>query len=63
MTAKRNRAKPYLLLNDRLKLFSDRLKATAAGLRPGAERDAIPLTPHPTSTNGPTRWDCSRQSY
>ena len=35
------RFKQFLSLNDRLKLFSDRLKAEAAKLRPGPERDAL----------------------
>ena len=38
---KRRRHKQCLSLNDRLKLFSDHLKAEAAKLRPGPERDAM----------------------
>ena len=41
MSAKRNRSKPYLSLDDRLLLFSLRLKAEAVKLRPGPERDAL----------------------
>ncbi len=39
--AERRRFKQFLSLNDRLKLFSDRLKAEAAKLRPGPEQDAL----------------------
>ncbi len=35
------RFKQFLSLNDRLRLFSDRLKEQAAELRPGPERDAL----------------------
>ena len=38
---KRRRFKQFLSLNDRLKLFSDHLKADAAKLLPGPERDAL----------------------
>jgi hypothetical protein len=41
MSVRRNRFKPYLSLNDRLRLFSDQLKAAAAKLRPGPEQDAL----------------------
>jgi hypothetical protein len=37
----RRRFKQAFTLGDRLKLFSDRLKAKAAELRPGPERDAL----------------------
>ena len=33
--------RPSLSLNDRLQLFSERLKAEAAELRPGPEREAL----------------------
>lgn len=35
------RFKQFLSLNDRLKLFSDQLKAKAAALSPGPEKDAL----------------------
>jgi hypothetical protein len=38
---RRRRFKQSLSLNDRLKLFSDKLRARAAELRPGTERDAL----------------------
>lgn len=37
----RRPVKQALSLNDRLKLFSDQLKAKAAQFRPGPERDAL----------------------
>jgi hypothetical protein len=37
----RRRFKQSLSLNDRLKLFSDKLRTRAAELRPGTERDAL----------------------
>ena len=37
----RRRLTHTLSLNERLKVFSDQLKAKAAKLRPGAERDAL----------------------
>ena len=37
----RRRFKQALPLNERLKLFSDELKAKAAELRPGPEKDAL----------------------
>ena len=37
----RRRFKQELSLTDRLRLFSDHLKAKAAELRPGPERDAL----------------------
>ena len=37
----RRRFKQALSLTDRLKLFSDQLKAKAAELRPSPERDAL----------------------
>lgn len=37
----RRRLKQTLSLNDRLRLFSDQLKAKAAELRPGPEKDAL----------------------
>ena len=39
--SERRRFKPALSLNDRLKLFSDHLKAKAAELHPGPEREAL----------------------
>jgi hypothetical protein len=38
---RRRRFKQLLSLGDRLKLFSDHLKAEAAKLRPGPEQDAL----------------------
>ena len=38
---RRRRFKQPLSLHDRLKLFSDHLKAKAAELRPGPEREAL----------------------
>ena len=35
------RLKQFLSLNDRLKLFSDKLKAQASRLRPGPEQDTL----------------------
>jgi hypothetical protein len=37
----RRRLKQALSLNDRLKIFSDQLKAQASRLRPGPEQDAL----------------------
>jgi cell division protein FtsB len=37
----RLRFKQLLTLEDRLRMFSDQLKAQAAELRPGPERDAL----------------------
>ena len=37
----RRRFKHALSLNDRLRIFSDRLKAEAAKVRPGPERDVL----------------------
>jgi hypothetical protein len=37
----RRRVTQTLSLNERLKLFSDQLRAAAAKLRPGAEKDAL----------------------
>ena len=39
--AERRRFKQFLSLNDRLQLFSEQLKAKAAELRPGIEKDAL----------------------
>lgn len=50
MIIKRRRFKQALSLNDRLKLFSDRLKAAAEGLRPGPERDALLKRAHVADT-------------
>jgi hypothetical protein len=38
---RRRRFKQFLSLRDRLKLFSDQLKADAAKLDPGPEQDAL----------------------
>jgi hypothetical protein len=38
---RRRRIKQTLSLNDRLKIFSDQLKAQASRLRPGPEQDAL----------------------
>ena len=38
---RRRRFKQLLTLNDRLRLFSNQLRAEAAKLRPGRERDAV----------------------
>jgi hypothetical protein len=37
----RRRFKQFLSLNDRLQLFSEKLKAKAAELKPGPEKDAL----------------------
>ena len=39
--AERRRAKQFLSLNDRLQLFSAKLKSEAAKLRPGPQRDDL----------------------
>jgi hypothetical protein len=39
--AERRRFKQSLSLNDRLKMFSEKLKSEAGKLRPGAQRDDL----------------------
>ena len=41
MTKKRNRSRPALSLQERLRQFALRARETAAGLPPGQERDRL----------------------
>jgi hypothetical protein len=41
MTKKRNRSRPALSLQERLRQFARRARETAAGLPPGHERDHL----------------------